>query len=214
MARNEEEQMKRTFSFIAVLGVMLFATGIDAQGATWDWEIDKTHSNVGFSVKHLGLSNVKGHFVDYEGKVKADPKTGKLEEVQATAKAASVNTGLEPRDKHLKAPDFFHVDKHPNITLKTKSLKWNGEKLSGIASLTMKGVTKDVPFQGELVGARLVNFGAGPKMRAGYSVWATINRQDFGLSFNTLAEGVKMVDDSVRIELEVQVIHSPAKATK
>lgn len=206
--------MKHTSKFIAVLAVMLFATEASAQGATWDWEIDKTHSNVGFSVKHLGLSNVKGHFVDYEGKVKADPKTGKLEAVQATAKAASVNTGMEGRDKHLKAPDFFHVEKHPNLSLKTKSLKWNGDKFSGIASLTLKGVTKDVPFQGELVGAKIVNVGAGPKMRAGYSVWANINRQDFGLSFNKLAEGVKMVDDSVRIELEVQVIHSSAKPTK
>lgn len=205
--------MKRTSNIVAWFVMTLFVVAAEAQTATPDWELDKTHTTVGFWVKHLGVSKVQGRFTDYEAKIKADPKTGKLEAVEATVKAASVNTGLEPRDNHLRAPDFFDSAKHPTLTLKTKSLKWNGDKFSGTASLTIKGVTKDVPFDGELVGAQLVNFGSGAKMRAGYSVTAQINRQEFGLTFNGLAEGVKMVDDIVRIVLEVEIAHAP-KAVK
>lgn len=201
--------MKSTAYIIALFAVMLLSHSVEAQNATWDWELDKVHSEVGFSVKHLGVSKVQGRFTEFDGKIKADPKTGKLEAVEATVKAASVNTGLEPRDKHLKGPDFFDVAKYPTLTMKTKSLKWDGDKFKGTASLTMKGVTKDVLFTGELVGAQPVNFGAGAKMHAGYSVQAQINRQEFGLKFNGLAEGVKMVDDIVRIELEVEVSHAP-----
>lgn len=177
----------------------------DAQAATVDWKIDKAHSTIGFSVRHLGIANVRGHFGEFDASIKADSDSGRVSDVEATARSASVNTGIEQRDEHLRSDDFFHAAKFPVLKLKTKTLKWDGNNVSGTAYLTIRGITKAVPFAGELLGTHRVNFETGNEIRAGYQVTTKINRHDFGLKFSKVMEGVAVAGDIVTIQIEVEM---------
>ncbi len=194
--------MKKSLAlaFAAALVTIGLAAGADDSG----WQIDKAHSTIGFSVKHLGISKVRGDFGNYSAAVRADDQ-GRLTSVSATVNANSVNTGIGKRDEHLRQSDFFDSGKYPKVKLKTKSIKWKGDNFTGTADLTIKGKTRSVPFKGELLGIRKANFGGGETLRAGYSVTAKINRKDFDLGFNALAEGVSIVSDIVNIELEIEI---------
>ena len=189
-------------------GIVLFAlffVALEARAGTGiKWELDKGHSYVGFSVRHLGITNVRGEFEDYEAVIHADPTTGKVTTIEATAKADSVDTGIEGRDNHLKSDDFFNAKKYPTLKLKSKSIEWKGNEVSGVATVTIRNVSKDVKFTGKLIGTQKVNFGDGDQLRAGYELTATINRQDFGLKFNRMAEGVSVVSNQVEIVIEAQ----------
>jgi len=193
--------MKRSLFF--ALPFLLIATMTQAQSTTW--QIDKVHSRIGFTVRHLGLSKVRGEFTDYDATIVADAKTGKITSVDATAKAESVDTGNEKRDKHLRSDDFFSASKHPELRLKTKSVKFEGNDFTAKVDLTLRGVTKQVTLTGSLLGVRKVDFGDGPRNRAAYEAEATINRKDFGLAFNALAEGVSVVSDKVELNLELEI---------
>ncbi len=193
--------MKR---FSIALFSLLFLAALDAQAAPAKWEIDKGHSYIGFSVKHLGITNVRGEFKDFDAVVHADPSTGKVTSLEATAKTSTVDTGIEGRDNHLKGDDFFNAAKYPTLEVKTKSVKWNGNEVTAKADLTIRNVTRSVTFTGTLVGTHKVNFGSGDQIRAGYELTATINRKDFGLKFSRMAEGVSVVADEVKIILEIQ----------
>ena len=169
------------------------------------WKLDKNHSTVGFSVRHLGISKVRGQFKDFDAVVKAD-ETGKLSFVSASVKVASVDTGIAGRDKHLQAAEFFDAKNHPALRFKTRKITWDTPtSFVATADLIMRGVTKKVVARGELLGTHKVTFGGVPQTRAGYSVSATINRKDFGLNFDKTAEGVGIVSDKVSIEIEVQL---------
>jgi polyisoprenoid-binding protein YceI len=174
-------------------------------GADTAWTIDPAHSTIGFSVRHLGITNVHGTFHEFAANVRADPTSGRVTALDATAKAASVDTGIDKRDEHLRSDDFFNAAKYPTLAVKLKSLQWNGNQLTGVADLTIRDTTKSVPFSGELLGVQKVNFGTGNQLRAGYQLTAKINRQEFGLKFNGLAEGVKMVSDEVTILIEAEI---------
>ena len=186
--------------------IALFHVRAGAEEKAVEWQLDKSHSVIGFSARHLGISKVKGHFEEFEAvSVKADPQSGKIAYVEAVAKAGSVNTGIDKRDGHLRSADFFDADKYPDIRLKTTSITWDGDKISIVTDFTMKGVTRTVTFTGEYLGAVKADFGQGVTQRSGYSVEAVVNRKDFGLNFNMLAEGVSVVSDEVRLQLEVEI---------
>jgi len=194
--------MKRLFSSF----VALFFLAVSAHAADKiDWTLDKAHSHVGFSVRHLGISKVNGEFKEFDGKVVLDPQSGKLSSVEGEVRIASVDTGVDARDKHLLSGDFFDAAKFPLMTLKTKSISYNGDKLTAVADLTIKGVTKTVTLTGDYLGTRTADFGQGKTLRTGYSVSTVINRQDFGLQFNMLAEGVSVVGNDVTIQLDVEL---------
>lgn len=195
--------MKKIFVFSILVTSLLFAASSFAKQDFW--EIDKSHSTIGFTVKHLGLSKVRGHFDNYDAKVKADINTGKLSWVKASANVDSIKTGIEKRDLHLQAEDFFNAKKHPKIVLETQSIKWNGKKISGNAKLTMKGKTKVVPYTGEQTGVVTAKLRGKKSIRTGYEISATINRQDFNMKFNAIAEGVNVVSDEVTLNFEVQL---------
>ena len=204
--------MKAMFRHITVLlfVVALMIPAISTHAADVSWELDATHSSVGFTVRHLGISKVNGRFGVFSAKVMADQRTGKLSSVEAEVDVNSIDTGVDKRDQHLKSPEFFDVEKFPKMTLKTKNISWKGNEITVIADLTIKGVTRAVEFKGEYLGSQKANFGV-PQLRAGYSLKGVINRQDFGLTFNTIAEGVAVVGDKVTIELDLEIVETLKK---
>ncbi len=195
--------MKRT-SLWSFVFVFVFSFAFMGLAEAEDWQVDPAHSSIGFSVKHLGISSVDGNFGKYTYAIKADEKTGKASYFEGTVGIASIDTGIVKRDDHLKAPDFFDAAKFPEAKLITKSIKYEGNEITAVTHLTIKGVTKEVIFKGEFLGPRKADFGQGPTMRAGYSLEGKINRQDFGLKFNKLIEGVSLVGDKIKIKLEVE----------
>jgi polyisoprenoid-binding protein YceI len=192
-------------SFAAVL---LCSAAAHAQPVPWN--LDPAHSHIGFTARHLAFAKVHGEFKKFSAKVEADAKTGKIVKLEAEADAKSIDTGVEKRDNHLRSDDFFGADKFPAVKLVVKDVKWKGKSFTSTVSLTLRDITKDVKFTGTIEGPHSVNFGQGPQQRAGYEAHAKINRKDFGLKFNGLAEGVALVSDDVEIDLEVEISMTPA----
>ncbi len=205
----ETRGIRRWLAFFAfVLGLLAFSSRAPAAskpGEPVDWSLDVAHSRVEFKVRHMGLSWVSGHFKEIKAMIKADPSSGKVTAVEASAAAGSIDTGISARDDHLKGPDFFDAAKYPEIKAKLKKIEWKGSKFKAQVELTMKDKTKTLPVEGVYLGVRKVNFGKGDELHAGYSMSGTINRQDFGLSFSQLVEGVSMVGDQVKLELEIEI---------
>jgi polyisoprenoid-binding protein YceI len=194
-SQNFKTTMKKLNFFLALL---LVSAGAFAQTT---WTIDNVHSKIGFSVTHMAVAETEGKFNEYEGTVvsKSDDFNGA--EVNFTAKAASIDTDNERRDGHLKSPDFFDVEKFPNITFKGNLVKnGNGYKLKG--DLTMKGVTKKVEF--DVTGGQTVNTGRG--IKSGFKFTASINRQDYGLTWsNKVPTGEMVVGDEVQLTIKVEL---------
>ena len=187
---------------IAFAVVALFVGTVHAQPTPWT--LDKNHSHIGFTARHLGFAKVRGEFKKFDTTVTADKKTAKITALEATVDANSVSTDNEKRDNHLRGDDFFAASKYGTIKLLLKSISWNGNAFTAVVALTIRNTTKDVVFKGELLGVQTVNFGQGAHRRAAYEATATINRKNFGLSFNGLAEGTALVSDDVEINLEAE----------
>jgi polyisoprenoid-binding protein YceI len=175
-----------------------------------EWALDPAHSHIGFTAKHLGFSKVQGQFKKFSAPVfRADPKTGKLTALEATADTASVDTGIEKRDGHLRSDDFFNSAQFPLLKLKLKSIKWNGNKFTAKTDLTIRDVTKEVPFKGELLGVHPVNFGQGLHQRLAYEAAGTISRKEFGLKYAAVVEGLSVVSDDIAIDFSVEASYTP-----
>ncbi len=171
------------------------------------WSLDKAHSSIEFTARHLGLSKVRGSFAAFDASLDAD-KTGKLATASSKVQVDSIDTGMEKRDAHLKAPDFFDAKAHPTMSFTSQGVKFDPadpKKVKLIGDLTIKGVTKRVTFEGEFAGTRVADFGGGPTTRAGYEFTTTINRQNYGLSFNAMAEGTAIVSDLIEIDLYLEI---------
>lgn len=170
---------------------------------TGTYAIDPAHTTVGFVARHLVGTKVRGRFTDFEGTVTiADPIEGSS--VEATANTASIDTGVEMRDDHLRTNDFLDAPNFPTLTIKsTKVEQVSDTELTVWADLTVRGVTKNVPFAVELLGAAP---GMAPDTVAvGLSATTTIDRRDFGVSFNrSLDTGGLVVGNKVTIEIEVE----------
>ena len=167
------------------------------------WEIDASHSEIGFSVRHMMVSKVRGRFAEFSGTITtADDVTAST----ATAEIVlnSISTGNEQRDGHLRSPDFFDTDNNPNMTFTSTGLKADGDDWVLEGDLTLKGVTKSVPVKFELVGIGPDAYGG---TRIGFSGKAQINRQDFGVTWNQAIEGGGVVvADKVSVELEIEAV--------
>ncbi|PWJ24032.1 polyisoprenoid-binding protein YceI [Branchiibius hedensis] len=163
------------------------------------WTVDPSHSTVGFLARHLMVSKVRGSFTEFT----ADVKIGEQFEdstVSATVQLASVSTGSEDRDGHLKSPDFFDVENNPTMTF--TSTKVTPDTLEG--DLTIKGVTKPVTFELEFDGVSADPWGG---TRAGFEATTEINRKDFGLTWNVAVEGGGvLVSEKVKINLDIQLV--------
>ncbi len=180
--------------FAALLMLASIAVAAD------EYKIDPAHSAANFTVKHMLISTVHGRFSSVSGTIVYDEKDPSKSSVEAVIKADSITTDNEGRDKHLKSPDFFEVEKYPEITFKSKRVEKRGNQLVAIGTLTIKNVSKDIelPFEiNKLVTPRGAVIGVGANTE--------VNRQDYGVSWSRkLDNGGMVVADTVKIELNVE----------
>ncbi len=186
--------MSRTLSAIAI--TLLLATSAIAQDT---WQIDPAHSAAQFSVRHLGISTVRGAFTKVSGSAQFDAANPGKSSVQATIETASVDTRVEMRDNDLRSPRFFDAQKYPTITFKSTKVEAAGQgKLKITGDLTIHGTTKEVVLEVDGPSAAVKDPRDNP--RVGASATTTINRMDFGVSGAAGAVG-----DQVTITLDIEM---------
>ena len=179
--------------FLAILSLFVFIETIFG-GDTY--KIDPSHAEIGFSVAHLVISKVKGHFNEFEGSLVLD-ENGKLSKAEATIQAKSIDTGLKKRDDHLRSPDFFSADEFPLITFKNVKVVKKGEKELMLGEFTIRDVTKKLELPFVLKGPIKDPWG---NHKIGLEATATINRKDFGVAWNQKTEtGAWVVGEEVEL---------------
>ena len=167
------------------------------------WTIDKAHSEVGFSVRHLMVSKVKGTFKTFEGTIVVPEDVAKTT-IDVTIDMASVDTGEPNRDNHLRSADFFSTDEFPHITFQGGSVTKAGDDYQVAGDLTIHGVTKAVVLAVELNGVGPDPWGG---TRAGFSAETEISRKEFGIDLEMPLEGGGVVvGDQVKVPLEVEAV--------
>lgn len=167
------------------------------------WNVDASHSTIGFVARHLMVSKVRGRFAAFTGTltIADDPLASKVE---ATAEIASITTGDDARDGHLKSPDFFDAEQFPNMTLVSKGIDVDGSNYVLHTDLTIKGVTKSVDFALEFDGVSGDPWGG---TRVGFTAEADVNRKEWGLEWNVALEtGGVLVSEKVKIQLEIEAV--------
>jgi polyisoprenoid-binding protein YceI len=169
---------------------------------TGTYNVDPSHSSVGFEVKHMGIATVRGAFRRFTGTIDA---TGEAPVLRGTVEVASIDTGDEQRDAHLTAPDFFDVEQHPEISFHTTAIQATDDSRIRLAGeITMKGITKPI----ELTGTAAEG-GADPwgNERIGFEVEGVIDRRDFELKWNqTLPNGNLLVSNEVKLLISVSAV--------
>lgn len=189
-----------------LIAAVLVASSLLTPSSVWaaTYAVDKDHTTVGFKIRHL-FSNVQGSFKDFSGAIEYEPGKPETWKVEAIVQAASIYTNQEMRDKHLRSPDFFDVEKYPTLTFKSTSVKSatpTTAKLEGL--LTIHGVEKPAVLDLEVHGVGKDPWG---NIRAGFTAKTRINRKDFGLTWNEVVEsGAVLVGEEVDIVLEVEGI--------
>lgn len=170
-----------------------------------DYSIDTSHSSVTFQIKHLAISKVKGAFTDFTGSFSYDPAKPEASSAVVVIQMASVDTGNEKRDDHLRNADFFEVDTYPNMTFKSTSVKMKNDEEGQVSgNLTMHGVTKPVTLDLEINGMITDPWG---NERVGASLSGKIDRKDWGLTWSKAMEtGGLVVADEVKISIELEGI--------
>jgi polyisoprenoid-binding protein YceI len=167
------------------------------------WTIDASHSEVGFAVRHLMVSKVRGRFTAFEGSIVTadDPLASS---VTASVDLASIDTGTGQRDEHIRSADFFDTEANRTMTYRSTGLRTDGGDFVLDGELTLKGVTRAVPLHLELNGFGPDAWGG---TRVGFTAAGEINRSDFGVSWNAALEGGGVVvGDKVQIHLEVEAV--------
>ena len=194
--------MKRFIKLIAV--VITLAIPAFASASTWN--IDPDHSNVGFKVRHLMVSNVKGSFDKHSGTIDINDKDITKSKVEVTIDTTSINTNVQKRDEHLRSADFFDVAKYPTMTFVSKKVAKAGEdKLKITGDLTLHGVTRQVVL--DVDGLSKDSKDPWGNIRRGATASTKINRKDFGLVWNKALEtGGVTVGEEVTITLEIEMI--------
>jgi polyisoprenoid-binding protein YceI len=167
------------------------------------WVIDPAHSSVDFSVKHMMIANVKGTFKNFEASIEADPSDLTTANIEFTVDTASVDTRNGDRDAHLRSADFFDVENHPKMTFKATSIsKTDDDEYEVTGNLTIRETTKPQTFKVTFEGSGKDPWG---NEKVGFDVKGTINRSDYGLTWNAALEtGGVLVGDKIKISLDVQ----------
>jgi polyisoprenoid-binding protein YceI len=173
--------------------------------ATTKWVIDPTHSVLGFKIKHLMISNVSGSFTKFRAEVKTNETDFTTAQIDLTAEMESVNTNNEQRDAHLRASDFFEVEKYPKLQFKsTKVEKADSDTFFLHGELTLKGITRPVKLHVEYNGVIKDPWG---DERAGFVITGKINRSEWGINFNGVLEtGGVILSDEVRVNGEIELV--------
>lgn len=202
----------------SIAAVGLLGTTVAAQPV--EYEIDPAHSSVEFSVRHLGVSNVKGKFTKFSGTIWYNESDVTQSSATVTVDAASIDTAEPKRDEHLRSADFFDVAKFPDIRFRSMGITSVGDKYVVKGYLTMHGATKEIAIEANLVGKVRDAWG---NERLGVEGRTTLNRQDFGINYNkVLDNGALIIGNDVKVELNIEAIRkktpesavTPAKEAK
>lgn len=170
--------------------------------ATRSLQIDRSHSEIAFQVRHL-LSKVRGRFTEFAGTVEFDGDRPENSRIEVVVQAASIDTAEPDRDRHLRSADFFDVDTYPTLTFRSVSVTpRGGDRYDVAGDLTIHGVTRPVVLQASLLGSMRDPWGS---ERFGFEGDITLDRKDFGLSWNAALEtGGFLVGDEVKVTFSVQ----------
>jgi polyisoprenoid-binding protein YceI len=191
------------FGFTAAL-----LLGLSPVRADETYKIDPMHTTLTFSVRHMAISNVKGHFDEFAGSIVMDH--GVIKEATGTIQVKSINTGIEKRDNHLRSPDFFDATKYPEITFKTKRVVQSGGETFLIADFTIHGVTRELRLPVTVSGPAK---DPGGNIRIGLEARTKISRKDYGISFKgVLDSGVPIVGDEITLEINAEAVKETAMA--
>lgn len=169
------------------------------------WQLDASHSHVGFSVKHMMVSTVKGQFKNYTGTLAIDEADLTKSVISGEIEVASIDTRDNGRDDHLRSADFFDVANHPTIGFVSKRIEAKGgNEYTVYGDLTIRGITHEVALEAEYHGLAKDPWGG---TRTGFSISGTINRKDFGLVWNAALEtGGVLVGEKIKLDLEIEAI--------
>ena len=169
------------------------------------WTVDPSHSTVGFVARHLMITKVRGRFTDVSGSVTV-AENPLDSTVTATVNLASVDTGDEKRDTHLRSADFFDVAANPTMTFTSTGVKQEGDDFLLVGDLTIKGVTRTVDLDLEFEGVNADPWGG---TRASFSAQGEINRKDWGLEWNVALEtGGVLVSEKIKLSLDIQLVRA------
>ncbi len=174
------------------------------------WKLDAAHSELSFWVRHLKISKVRGTFETFDVTV-ITPEDPAQISVEASIDVSSVNTGQDARDNHLRSSDFFLVEQHPHMLFRSTGIRVDGDDFTIDGELTLRGVTQNVTLRGEFGGVVTDDYG---RTKAGASVSTTINRHDFGVSWNAALEaGGFTLGDYVTITIDLQLVLQQAEGS-
>jgi polyisoprenoid-binding protein YceI len=173
------------------------------------WAIDATHSEIGFKIRHLMITNVSGKFEGFEADVQTEDEDFATAQIEAKIRTSSINTNNLQRDEHLRNSDFFEVEKHPEILFNSTGIeKIDNDNFVLHGKLTLKGITKPIKLGVEYNGTSKDPWG---NQKAGFVITGKINRGEFGLSFNAALEsGGVVLGDEVKIHSEIQLVKQAA----
>ena len=195
-------KMNRFRSLAFLLALFL---AVSAAAQTSIWTIDPKHSTAQFTVRHLAISNVSGNFTNVTGTLDLNEKDITQSQVSAVIDVSSVDTRVSDRDRDLRSPNFFDVEKYPTIEFKSKRIVNSGGKLQVIGDLTMHGTTREVTLDVDGPTPELND--PWGNVRRGFSASTTLNRKDFGLTYNhALKTGEAVVGDNVKIQIDLELI--------
>ncbi len=168
------------------------------------WKLDPAHTKLGFAVKHMGVSTVRGEFRDFDGTIEIGDDITESR-AYGTAKAASVDTGEETRDNHLRSADFFDAEQYPELTYESTRFEiLDEETIKVVGNLTIHGVTREVELEAEIVGA---DIGPEGEHRFGLEATGKLSRKDYKMKFNAaLGSGNAVVGDKVKLQLDLEAI--------
>lgn len=169
-----------------------------------DWTIDPSHSRIGFSARHAMVTTVRGQFKEFSGTAHIDTANPAASKVEVTIAGASIDTGSADRDAHLRSGDFFDNDTYPDLTFVSTSVERDGDEWAITGDLTIKGVSKPVTVVFESTGSAKDPFG---NTRAGFEGATTINRKDWGLTWNAALEtGGVLVSEKIKLDFDISAI--------
>jgi len=171
---------------------------------TGTWAADPAHSTAGFAVKHMGIATVRGEFTDFDGALEIGDDISAAK-IHGSVRVASVDTGEESRDGHLRSPDFFDVDAYPELTFASTGIEAVGDDSFRITGdLTLHGVTNEIVLNAEVAGTDVDPWG---NDRVGLEITGQLSRESYGMKFNqALGSGNMLVGDKVKLALDVSAI--------
>jgi polyisoprenoid-binding protein YceI len=203
--KRTKSAMQKTAKWSVVTSALILFASLSALAQTSNWTIDPAHSTAQFTVRHLGISNVSGNFTKVAGSAVLNERDIPQSQVSATIDVNSVDTRVEARDKDLKSPNFFDVEKYPTMEFKSKRISNAGGKLQVIGDLTLHGTTREVTLDVDGPTPELND--PWGNVRRGFSATTAINRRDFGLVYNNLLKtGEAVVGDNVKIQIDVEMV--------